>query len=183
MTLLQVFKQYADIAEELSTAVSEYSDCFTEIIERELKEQIFNEKVSLKEEADLEKRIEKLGIKFHNLYVKFLNYTNIVRAALKKELHSSENVVKALNKQHLKALMEYVEVIAIFDVLEDDNPDYDFKKVVNVSAMDHQKMLLNKAIDDFNFRLMSDSEYKLWTVDECITEVEGKYVRSIESRR
>lgn len=172
MDLQQVFEEYANIAIEFKKAIFAYVDCFTKIEECELKEQILNEKFSLEEREILENEIKELANEVSDTFTRLLNHTNVVKAALEKELYANTNVVRKLNYMHVKTLKRYAVAISDFIDLEKEYPNHNFKDVIDIVNMTRQFGLLNKAIDDFNFRLMSDSKVKLMTADECIAEAE-----------
>lgn len=173
MTLQQAFEKYVAIAYELEEVIFDFSNCFSEQFHQEFKEQILHEKVSLKEKESLKIEIKSLSQRVKDLYTMFLNQTSIVETAVKNaKQYINEITVGYLNDDHLKTFLKYVPAIKSFQHLEKSYPDYNFKKIINVSAMDRQKFKLNKAIDDFNFRLLSDSKVKLMTADECIAEAE-----------
>lgn len=89
---------------------------------------------------------------------------------MEKECYMNPRIIHGLNNDHIDALTSYVSLHAGFDNLKKNNPDYDFESVIDFVDMERQKLKLNKVINDFNFRLLSDSRIKLWTVDECMTE-------------
>lgn len=169
MTLQKAFEDYMSIALELATTVYKYDQCFSELSNQELKEQIFHEKISDEEKEKIDKDITKLEIQIHDLYVRFLNQTNIIKTAASKEEYINSKVINVSNKKHIGALTLYLTIQIIFEDLKEAHPDYSFENVIDFSDMERQKLKLNKAIDDFNFRLL-DSKIKLWTVDECTTE-------------
>lgn len=183
MDLLQAFEEYVDAASTFRKAAEKYSNCFYEITERELNEQILNEKFSLKEKKALEVRIKDLKNKVQNTYTELLNKVNLVQTALKRELYTNIHTIKELNKLHVAALKDYAIAISDFIDLEKDYPNRNFKEDIDIVDMTRQFRLLNRAIEDFNFRLMSDSKVKLLTTDECIDIVEDKFVNIKEIQK
>lgn len=168
MDIVTVFKEYKALAEQLDLKVNRYCHCFSLLQMQYLKEHTLQEKVDPYEKEEIDSSIANLEVEIQDLFVQFLNYTNIVKTTLRQTHIIDFNIINVLNTEHIDTMGIYEGVIMKFKKLEQKYSDYNFKAVLDFSKMEHQKQQLDIAINEFNLMFSAVTKIRpLYSTNDC----------------
>lgn len=163
-TVLKVFREYEDVAHELSSSV------FVYWMTQNRKFMLGQSKENINE---IEKELSNLSITVLQLCENFLNQIQQFEYCIKTEKINRKDL-ETINEKHWSILFDWQSVLINFDILKESYKDCTNKNfsAINYSNFDkinQQYKKLNKVIEEYNIK-MDQSKKFLKTLEECWEE-------------